>query len=123
MFVLVLCIVCPVLPLSLDCPFLIGIVVVVIAWLLDLQLPVQSVHTTNKVVSSNPAEARCTQCNIMSLMLSVTCDRSVVFSGTPVSSTIKTIRHHIAEILLKVALNTINLTLNPPFLIAPFHFL
>ena len=78
---------------------------VVIAWLLDLQLPVQSVHTTNKVVSSNPAEARCTQCNIMSLMLSVTCDRSVVFSGTPVSSNKKTDCYDITEILLRLVLN------------------
>jgi hypothetical protein len=30
--------------------------------------------------------------------------------GTPVSSTNKTDRHHITEILLKVALNTINQT-------------
>ena len=41
--------------------------------------------------------------------LSVTCDRSVVFSGMPVSSTNKTDRHNITEILLKVVLNTINL--------------
>jgi len=42
--------------------------------------------------------------------LSVTCDRSVVFSGTPVSSTNKADRHDITEILLKVkvTLNTIN---------------
>jgi hypothetical protein len=33
------------------------------------------------------------------------------FPGTPVSSTNKTDLHDIAEILLKVALNTINLTL------------
>ena len=39
--------------------------------------------------------------------LSVTCGRSVVFSGTPVSSVNKT------EILLKVVLNTITLTLKP----------
>jgi len=41
--------------------------------------------------------------------LSVTCDRWMVFSGyrTPVSSTNKTCRHDINEILLKVALNTI----------------
>ena len=39
--------------------------------------------------------------------LSVTYDRSVVSPGTPVSSTNKTDRHHIAEILLKVVLNTI----------------
>jgi hypothetical protein len=32
-------------------------------------------------------------------------DRSVVFSGTPVSSTNKTDCHDIADILLKVALN------------------
>ena len=40
--------------------------------------------------------------------LLVTCDRSVVFSGTLVSSTNKTDHHDITEILLKVALNTIN---------------
>ena len=40
----------------------------------------------------------------------MTCDRSVVFSASPpVSSTNKTDRHDIAEILLKVALNTIKL--------------
>jgi hypothetical protein len=32
----------------------------------------------------------------------------VVLSGTPVSSTTKTGRHDIVEILLKVAVNTIN---------------
>jgi hypothetical protein len=36
----------------------------------------------------------------------------VVFSGIPVSSTNKTECHDIAEILWKVALNTINLNLN-----------
>jgi hypothetical protein len=34
--------------------FLAWAVVVVIAWQLDLQLPVQSVHTITKVVRSNP---------------------------------------------------------------------
>jgi hypothetical protein len=34
-----------------------------------------------------------------------------LFPGTPVSSTSKTDRHDIPEILLKVALNTITLTL------------
>ena len=53
--------------------------------------------------------ARCTRYNIMWQSLSVTCDRSVVFS------TIKTDCHDIAEILLKVVLNTI--TLHPPILI------
>jgi hypothetical protein len=43
--------------------------------------------------------------------LSVICDRSAVFSlGTTASSTNKTDRHDITEILLKVALNTITLT-------------
>jgi len=32
---------------------------------LDLQLPVQSVPITTKVVSSNPVQARCTRYNIM----------------------------------------------------------
>jgi hypothetical protein len=36
----------------------------------------------------------------------VTCHRSVVFSGPPVSSTNKTDRYDITEILLKVALNS-----------------
>ena len=43
--------------------------------------------------------------------MSVTCDRSVVFSpGPPVSSTNKTDHHDITEILLKVALSTIKQT-------------
>jgi len=41
----------------------------------------------------------------------VTCDRLVVFSVTLVSSNNKTDLHDITEILLKVALNTINLNL------------
>ena len=39
---------------------------------------------------------------------------SVVSPATPVSSTNKTDRHDIAEILLKVVLNTINLNLIRP---------
>jgi hypothetical protein len=39
----------------------------------------------------------------------VTCGRSVVFSHTPVSSINKIDHHVITEILLKVALNTINI--------------
>ena len=42
--------------------------------------------------------------------LSVTCDRSVVLSGYSVSSTNKTDHHDITEMLLKVALNSINQT-------------
>ena len=44
--------------------------------------------------------------------MSVTCDRSVVFSGTSVSFTNKTDHHDRTEILLKVALNTINQSIN-----------
>ena len=40
----------------------------------------------------------------------MTCDRSVVFSGTPDSSTNKTDSHDITEILLKVTLCTIKPT-------------
>jgi hypothetical protein len=76
---------------------------------LDLQLPVLSVPITTNVVSSNTAQARCTPYNIMWLSLSVNCDRSVVFSCSPVSSFNKTVCHDLAEILLKVELNTINL--------------
>ena len=35
-----------------------GAVMVVIAWLLDIQLPVQSVSITTTVVSSNPAHCK-----------------------------------------------------------------
>ena len=51
---------------------------------------------------------RCTRYNIMWSSLSVTCNRSVVFSGYSFSSTNKTDCHDITEILLKVVLNTIN---------------
>jgi hypothetical protein len=54
----------------------------------------------------------------------VTCDRSVVSPGPPVSSTNKTNGHDIAEILLKVALSTIKQTnkhrLSTPFLFEVF---
>jgi hypothetical protein len=71
-------------------------------------------------VSSNPAQARYIRYNIMWKSFSVTCDRSVVFLR--VSSTNKTDRHDITEILLKVALNTIALTPNPN-LITIIHIL
>jgi hypothetical protein len=73
-------------------------VMVMIVWLshLQLELPVQSVPITTKVVGSNPAQTRCTRYNIV-INLSVTCGRSVVFS------TNKTDGHDITEILLEVA--------------------
>ena len=48
--------------------------------------------------------------------MSVTCGKAVVFSGTPVSSTNKTDRHDITELLLKVALNTL-----PPTYLSIVH--
>jgi hypothetical protein len=68
----------------------------------------QSVSITTDVVSSNLEQGE--MYNIKEKSLSVTCARSVVFSRPPVSSTNKTDRHDIAEILLKVTLNTIKLT-------------
>ena len=55
--------------------------IVVIVWWLDLQLTVQSVPIATKVASSNPVYGKCTRYNIMGYRLSVTCDRSVIFSG------------------------------------------
>ena len=57
-------------------------------------------NITTNVVSSNPAQARCSRYNIMW----IAAGRRV----SPVFSTNKTDRHDIAEILLKVALNNIN---------------
>ena len=85
---------------------------VVIVWLLDLQLPLQSVPVTINVVSSNPVH-----CKVYSITL---CEKvyqwltvgRLYSLGILVSSTIKTDCHDIAEILLKVALIIITLTLN-----------
>ena len=76
------------------------------------QLPVQSVPITTKVVSSNTAQARCTRYIYMKKFVSDLWHVSG-FLYIPVSSTNKTDRHHITEILLKVALNTITRIPNP----------
>ena len=79
-----------------------GASTVVIVWYLDLQLPMQSEHITTNVMSSNPAQ---TQQYVICQWLTA----GRWFSpGTSVSSTNKTDRHDITEILLKVVLNTIN---------------
>jgi len=87
-------------------------IVAMIAWWLDLQLPMPSVPITTKVVSSNPAhdEVYSIQHYVIKFIFYF---RHAVwfFPGTPVSSTNKSDRHDITEILLKVALNTIVLTL------------
>ena len=51
--------------------------------------------------------ARCTWYNTIWSSTSITCDRSMFFSGNWVSSTNKTDRHDITEIVLKVTINTI----------------
>ena len=78
---------------------------VVLTWVTRWEIQAQ-------IVSSNPALSRSTRslCDKVYQWLAT----SQWFSpGTPVSSTNKTYRHDIPEILLKVALNTITITLTP----------
>jgi len=82
-------------------------VVVMILWQLDLQLPMQSVYITTKVVSSNPMHG--VVYSNKSFVMKLVSDLLLFlwFSpGTPASSTNKTDRQDITEILL----NTIALT-------------
>ena len=75
-----------------------GAVVIVITWSLDLQIPVQSVPITTKVVSSNPVYGE-----VYSIQHYVI--KFVSFSpDTLVSSTNKNECHDITEILLKEVL-------------------
>jgi hypothetical protein len=67
---------------------------VMIEWQLDLQLPVQSVPISTKVVSSNPTDGE-----VYSIQHYV-----IKFVSTP--KTIKTDRYDVSEILLKVVLDT-----------------
>ena len=78
---------------------LVGIVVAVIIWLLDLQLLMQSMTITTKVVSSKHA-LDTILCNKVCQLLAA----GMWFSPcTPVSSTHKTDHHGKTEIMLKVA--------------------
>jgi hypothetical protein len=79
----------------------------VIIWYLDLQLPIQSVPITSDVVSLNLRTRWTTLCDKVCQWLATDLGFSL---GPPVSSTNKTDRHDITEILLKVALNTIKQT-------------
>ena len=69
---------------------------------------VQSVPITTKVVSSNPVqgEVHSIQHYVTKFVSDLTC--RWISPGTPVFITNKTNRHDITEILLKVALSTIN---------------
>ena len=72
----------------------------------------QSVPITTKAVSSNPTHGEVY--SIQHYVIKFVSDLPQVccfLKGTPVSSTNKTERHDITEILLKVALNTRILTL------------
>ena len=52
-----------------------------IIWSLDLQLHMQSVPITIQVLSSNPTHFDVYLIQLYMIKFSVTCDRSVVFSG------------------------------------------
>ena len=89
----------------------------------NVQLPVQSVPIATNAVSSNPAVVSSHPIHGKVYRIQHYVIRFVIdlrqgqwFSqGTPVSLTNKTDRHDIAEILLKVALNTICQPINHPF--------
>ena len=83
-----------------------GAVVVVITWQLDLQIPIHSVTITTSVESSNLAH-----CEVYSILCQWFASGQWFSPGTPFFSTSKADRHNIAEIFLKVTLNTI--TANP----------
>jgi hypothetical protein len=74
------------------------------------------VPITTDVANWNPTQAKCTRYNIMWESLS---DLRQVDGFFQVSSTNKTDCHDITEILLKVTLNTINLTLPYQYIIPP----
>ena len=61
----------------------------------------QSVPSTTKIMSLNPAQDEAYSTQLYVVKFSVTCGRSMVFSSTPVSSTGKSDRHDITEIILK----------------------
>jgi hypothetical protein len=76
---------------------------------LDLQLPMQSVPITTKVVSLNPTHGEVH--SIQHYVIKFVSDLRQV-GGSPVFSTNKTDCHDITELLLKVVLNTITLKIN-----------
>ena len=77
------------------------------SWIYNL--PVQSVPITTKVVSLNPVHGEVYSIHYVTKFVR-DCDRSMFFfPGTPVSSTNKTDRQDIAELLLKMAPSIITL--------------
>ena len=84
-----------------------GDVVVVIVWQSDLQQPIAT-----KVVSLNPAHGEVHSIQYYVIKFVSDLQQVAFYPGTSVSSTNKADRQDITEILLKVALNTITLTLS-----------
>ena len=83
-----------------------GVIVVMIVWKLATQLPI-----TTKAMSSNPVHGEV--CSIQHYVIRFVSELRQVggfLRGAPVSSSNKTDRQDITEILLKVALNIINLS-------------
>ena len=76
---------------------------VVIVWWLGFQLPVQTVPITTKVVSSNPVHGEV--CSIQQYVIKFASDLTLFSAGTLVN---KIGHQDITEILLKVALSTMN---------------
>ena len=76
---------------------------VMIVWYLDLQLPVQSVTITTNVVSLNPAHGQVNSIQHYAIVCQGLATGRWFSQGTLVSSTNKTNRYDITEILLKVA--------------------
>ena len=82
---------------------------VVIVWQLDLELPVQSVPITTKVVSSNPVHGEVYSIqHYVKTFVNDLRQFGGFLQGTPISSINKIDHHNINEIWLNVALNTIN---------------
>jgi hypothetical protein len=78
----------------------------------DLQLPVQSVPITTKVVSLYPTHGEVYLIQLYVIKVGQRLVAGQWFSpGTPVSSINETDCHDITEILLKVALTTVTLSL------------
>ena len=71
-------------------------------------LLIHSVPITTNLVSSNPVHGEVYSKQLYVICLSVTCEGRWFSSGIPASSTNKTDRQDITEILLKVPFNTIN---------------
>ena len=94
-----------------------------VVWYFILQLPMQSVPITTNVVEFESRSWRgVLDTTISDEVCPVTCSMSVVFfSCTSVSSTNKTDRHGMTEILLKVALSIIHH--NPSPIISARHVL